>query len=92
MDEKKMFDLSGKSALVTGAGSGIGESVAHGLARAGAFVYVTDRDEKNGRRVAEDVAEAGGAPSSSLWMSRAKERVRARSSSCGTSAGRWTSS
>lgn len=60
MDEKKMFDLSGKSALVTGAASGIGESVAQCLAGAGAFVYVADRDEENGRRVAGAIVEAGG--------------------------------
>src|SRR6188768_2299222 len=55
-----MFRLDGKTALVTGAGSGIGEAIAHTLARAGALVYVADRDAVNGRRVAEAiVGEAG---------------------------------
>jgi 2-keto-3-deoxy-L-fuconate dehydrogenase len=54
-----MFDLTGKTALVTGAASGIGEAVARCLARAGAFVYVTDRDEENGRRVADAIAGEG---------------------------------
>ena len=47
-----MFRLDGKTALVTGAGSGIGEAIAHTLARAGALVYVADRDSANGQRVA----------------------------------------
>src|SRR5687767_12258173 len=47
-----MFRLDGKTALVTGAGSGIGEAIAHTLAGAGALVYVADRDSANGERVA----------------------------------------
>ena len=47
-----MFDLSGKTALVTGAASGIGEAIAHALAGAGAFVYVADLNEEAGEGVA----------------------------------------
>jgi NAD(P)-dependent dehydrogenase (short-subunit alcohol dehydrogenase family) len=54
-----MFDLSGRTAFVTGAASGIGEAIAHTLAHAGATVYVADLDEANGRRVAKDIAAAG---------------------------------
>jgi 2-keto-3-deoxy-L-fuconate dehydrogenase len=39
-----MFNLTNKTALVTGAGSGIGAAIAATLAEAGAFVYVADRD------------------------------------------------
>src|SRR5687768_1131289 len=46
-----MFRLDDKTALVTGAGSGIGEAIAHTLAQAGALVYVADRDTANGERV-----------------------------------------
>lgn len=52
-----MFDLTGKIALVTGAASGIGEAIAKTLANAGAFVYVCDLDEVNGKRVAGEIGE-----------------------------------
>jgi len=55
-----MFDLTGKVALVTGAASGIGEAIAHVFAERGAFVYVADIDEENGRRVTTEIAMAGG--------------------------------
>jgi NAD(P)-dependent dehydrogenase (short-subunit alcohol dehydrogenase family) len=47
-----MFRLDNKTALVTGAGSGIGEAIAQTLAGAGALVFVADRDSANGERVA----------------------------------------
>jgi 2-keto-3-deoxy-L-fuconate dehydrogenase len=55
-----MFRLDGKTALVTGAGSGIGESIAHTFAKAGATVYVTDRDETSGKHVADAIQQTKG--------------------------------
>jgi 2-keto-3-deoxy-L-fuconate dehydrogenase len=57
---KNMFNLNGKIALVTGAASGIGEAIAMTLAKAGAFVYVADIDETNGRRVSDEIKKDGG--------------------------------
>ena len=38
-----LFDLSGKVAIVTGGGSGIGRQMAHGLADAGAELVLCSR-------------------------------------------------
>jgi 2-keto-3-deoxy-L-fuconate dehydrogenase len=53
-----MFNLHNKTALVTGAGSGIGAAIAETFAGAGAKVFVTDRDEKAGRIIAERIGKA----------------------------------
>jgi NAD(P)-dependent dehydrogenase (short-subunit alcohol dehydrogenase family) len=50
-----MFSLQNKIALVTGAGSGIGASIAETFAGADAYVFVTDRDEKSGRETVEKI-------------------------------------
>ena len=53
------FDLSGKIALVTGAGGGIGSSIAMTLANAGADIAVVDSNAANAERTAFDVKAAG---------------------------------
>jgi NAD(P)-dependent dehydrogenase (short-subunit alcohol dehydrogenase family) len=48
-----MFKLSSKTALITGAASGIGAAIAETFAGAGATVWIADRDEAGGRSVAD---------------------------------------
>lgn len=54
------FDLTGRSALVTGSTRGIGRALAAGLARAGARVVVHGRDLEDARKVALDLDALGG--------------------------------
>jgi len=56
-----LFGLSGRTALVTGANSGIGREIAEGLSRAGARVVLVARREDGLREVADTIARAGGA-------------------------------
>ena len=55
-----MSEFEGKVAVVTGGGSGIGESVAKELAAAGATVVVADINLAGAERVAASIVEAGG--------------------------------
>ena len=52
--------VSGKTVLLTGAASGIGESAAIAFSRGQAHVLVCGRDEARGRKVSEKVAAVGG--------------------------------
>jgi 3-oxoacyl-[acyl-carrier protein] reductase len=54
------FDLSGRIALVTGAGSGIGQTTAEVLAGAGAVVVCTDIVEDRANATARAITDAGG--------------------------------
>ena len=55
-----MFDLSGKTALVTGCKRGIGYAMAEGLAEAGAdIIGVSATLEKSGSKIADAVAATG---------------------------------
>lgn len=84
-----MFSLQNKITLVTGAGSGIGAAIAEVFAQAGAFVFVTDRDEKTGPEtvariksqngqaefIALDVALEEQCQQTAQYVSRAKLRL-----------------
>jgi len=54
------YDLTGRTALVTGAASGIGRATAVLLAAAGAVVHCADLDEQGARHTAERITSEGG--------------------------------
>jgi NAD(P)-dependent dehydrogenase (short-subunit alcohol dehydrogenase family) len=61
MATDRLFDLSGKTAVIVGGGSGIGEAVAIGAAQLGARVTVLDANEPAARGVAAKIAGSDAA-------------------------------
>jgi gluconate 5-dehydrogenase len=57
MTDLSTFDLTGKTALVTGGNTGIGLGIAKGLTRAGAVVAIAGRDEAKSRRALDELNE-----------------------------------
>lgn len=55
-----MFNLSGKVAVVTGGGSGIGQAISTLFGRQGAQVVVLDRDVEAAKTTAADIVRNGG--------------------------------
>ena len=54
------MDFTGKVALITGAGNGIGRAAALGFSRGGAKVVVVDRDQAAGEATVGVVRQQGG--------------------------------
>ena len=55
-----LFDLSGRSALITGGGGALGSAIGLGLSQAGAEVIVADINFENASRVASKINSTGG--------------------------------
>lgn len=54
------FRLDGQAAIVTGAGHGIGRATALALSKQGAYVTVSDIDEKSAQGVTNEITDMGG--------------------------------
>ncbi|WP_396903926.1 SDR family NAD(P)-dependent oxidoreductase [Mycolicibacterium phlei] len=65
-DPRNLFDLTGRVAIVTGSTRGLGRAIAEGLARVGASVVVTSRDQNACDAVAAEIREATGASATGL--------------------------
>ena len=53
-------DLSGKVAIVTGAGQGIGAAIAKVFAKNGASIIIATRSSKNGEEIMRSIKDEGG--------------------------------
>jgi NAD(P)-dependent dehydrogenase (short-subunit alcohol dehydrogenase family) len=59
-DAHSLFDLAGRTAIVTGGGGALGSVVSEGLAAAGARVAVVDLRQENAERVSAAIVASGG--------------------------------
>src|SRR5260221_5647784 len=59
MSSTKLFDLSGRVAVVTGGNGGIGRGIALGLAQAGSAVAILARNEEKNQRVMDELHALG---------------------------------
>jgi len=69
--------MDNRVAIVTGAGQGIGASIASGLAKDGAFVVIADVNEDNARGMEEQIRSEGGRAAALKADATSKEQVDA---------------
>jgi 2-keto-3-deoxy-L-fuconate dehydrogenase len=85
---RSMFDLTGKIALVTGAGSGIGASIAEAFAAAHAHVFVTDCDGASAQATAGRITARNGVATAFVLDVRDEASCTARAHDVLSAAGR----
>src|ERR1700722_12043735 len=71
-----LFDLSGKVAVVSGGGRGIGLMMARGLLQAGASVYISSRKAEAGQAAAAELSRHGVVLSVPADLAREEECLR----------------
>lgn len=60
MDKSKLFDLRGKTAIVTGGANGIGKAAAFLLAKHGANISIGDFNLEDAKKTAKEIEALGG--------------------------------
>jgi len=70
-----LFDLSGHTAIVTGAATGIGEAIARRLARAGAAVVIADLDFRGAESIAASIGSGAYAIETDVTQRESVERT-----------------
>src|SRR5580698_1641019 len=60
INSSKLFDLSGRVALITGGNKGLGKAMATGLAQAGADVFIASRNESELKASLAEILQGTG--------------------------------
>lgn len=63
----KLFDLTGRVALVTGGSKGLGKAMAQGFAEAGANVFISSRSADELKAAAKEIQDAVGTSAKVAW-------------------------
>jgi NAD(P)-dependent dehydrogenase (short-subunit alcohol dehydrogenase family) len=77
LDYRKLFDLTGKTAVVLGAASGIGKSSAEALASLGAHVLCADRTADGAEVTAAGIRAQGGVATAAACDAASRDDVAA---------------
>ena len=84
MKTPDLFSLQGKTAVITGGGSGIGKAIAILFARQGAIVHILEVNEKNAQETVEEITGEGNACTSHSCDISNQQQVHAILTGIGT--------